>query len=180
MANTAFNLHKWIDDNRHLLKPPVGNAQLWKDEHPEFMVMVIGGPNSRKDFHVDPGEEFFYQIEGDITLRLVEDGKIRDVEIKEGEVFLLPPWVPHSPQRPANTVGLVLERTRREDEEDGFQWYCENCGEKLHEVFFHLTDITKQLKPVFDAFWADEQARTCEHCGTVMQPPPPVKVEEEA
>lgn len=171
MALAAFNLKKWIDENRHILKPPVGNAQLWKEVNPEFIVMVVGGPNSRKDFHVDAGEELFYQLEGNIVVRIVEDGKIRDVEINEGDVFLLPPNVPHSPQRGANTVGLVVERTRHEGELDGFQWYCENCGTKLHEVFLQVTDITTQLKPVFDAFWADTDARTCRNCGTVMEPP---------
>ena len=171
MALAAFNLRQWIDEHRHLLKPPVGNEQLWKEVHPEFIVMVVGGPNSRKDFHVDAGEELFYQLEGDIVVRIVEDGVIRDVEIKEGDIFLLPPNVPHSPQRKANTVGLVVERTRRDGELDGFQWYCENCGRKLHEEFLVLTDITTQLKPIFDAFWADVAARTCGNCGAVMEPP---------
>lgn len=173
MPLAAFNLKKWIDEHRHLLKPPVGNDQLWKEENPEFIVMIVGGPNARKDFHVDEGEELFHQLEGDIVVRIVEDGKIRDIEINEGDVFLLPPRVPHSPQRTAGSIGMVVERRRREGELDGFQWYCENCGNKLHEVFIQLTDITKQLKPVFDAFWADESVRTCKQCGTVMQPPPP-------
>ena len=179
MVAAPFNLHKWVEENRHILKPPVGNAQLFKDVHPEFIVMIVGGPNARKDFHVDAGEELFYQLEGDIVVRIVEDGKIRDVEIREGELFLLPPNVPHSPQRRANTVGMVVERQRRDGELDGFQWYCENCGEKLHEAFITLTDIPTPLKPIFDAFWADEEARTCRNCGTVLQrPPAPVKVED--
>ena len=160
MALAAFNLHKWIEENRHLLKPPVGNDQLWKDDNVDFMVMIVGGPNVRKDYHVDESEEFFYQVEGDITLKIVEDGEFREVEIKEGDVFLLPPGVPHSPQRPANTVGLVIERNRKEGELDGFVWYCDNCSEKLHEKFLQLTDITTQLKPVFEAFWGDEAAHT--------------------
>ncbi len=180
MALASFNLHKWIDEHRHLLKPPVGNDQLWKEENPDFMVMVIGGPNARKDYHVDESEEFFYQVEGDITLKIVEDGEFRDVHIKEGDVFLLPPGIPHSPQRPANTIGLVVERKRKEGELDGFVWFCENCGNKIHEAFMQLTDITTQLKPVFDAFWSDEEARTCQNCGTVMQPPKPVTVDENA
>jgi 3-hydroxyanthranilate 3,4-dioxygenase len=171
MSLAAFNLKQWIDEHRHMLKPPVGNDQLWKEVHPEFIVMVVGGPNSRKDFHVDEGEELFYQLEGNITVRIVEDGEIRDVKINEGDIFLLPPRVPHSPQRGPDTIGLVVERRRRDDELDGFQWYCENCGNKLHEVFLPVTDITTQLKPVFDAFWADQSARTCGNCGTVMEPP---------
>lgn len=180
MALSTFNLKQWIDEHRHVLKPPVGNEQLWKEDHPEFIIMVVGGPNARKDFHVDEGEEFFYQIEGNIVVRIVEDGKIRDVQINEGDVFLLPANVPHSPQRGPNTVGLVVERKRVEGELDGFQWYCENCGNKLYEKFIQMTDITTQLKPVMDAFWADEDARTCKVCGTVMQPPVPVKLEENA
>jgi 3-hydroxyanthranilate 3,4-dioxygenase len=171
MALSALNLREWIDEHRHLLQPPVGNEQIWKDAHPEFIVMVVGGPNSRKDFHVDAGEEFFFQLEGDITVRIVEDGAIRDITIREGDIFLLPPNVPHSPQRGPNTVGLVLERRRRNDEQDGFQWYCENCGEKVHEVFLPVTDITTQLKPLFEAFWADIDARTCRSCGEVLPPP---------
>jgi len=171
MALSAFNLKKWVDEHRHLLKPPVGNDQLWKEENPEFIVMIVGGPNARKDYHVDAGEELFFQLEGDIRVRIIEDGKPRDIEIHEGDVFLLPPFVPHSPQRPAGTIGMVVERRRRDGELDGFQWYCENCGQKLHEAFITLTDITTQLKPVMDAFWADEVLRTCKNCGAVMQPP---------
>jgi 3-hydroxyanthranilate 3,4-dioxygenase len=128
-----FNFRRWIDEHRHLLKPPVGNKLVFTDS--EFIIMVVGGPNSRKDFHVDPGEEFFYQLEGGITLATVQDGKRVDIPINEGEIFLLPPNMPHSPRRPANTVGLVIERTRRPGERDGFQWYCESCGHKLYEEF---------------------------------------------
>ncbi len=174
MGLAAFNLHEWIEENRDRLKPPVGNDQLWKEENPDFMVMVVGGPNTRKDYHVDESEEFFYQVEGDITLKIVENGEKKDVHIRQGDVFLLPPGVPHSPQRPANTIGLVVERKRKEGELDGFVWFCDNCGEKIHEEFMVLTDITTQLKPVFEKFWADEAARTCGNCGDVLQPPPPV------
>src|SRR4051812_32922610 len=113
-----INFRKWIEDNRHLLKPPVGNRQIW--ENREFMVTVVGGPNSRTDFHINEGEEFFYQVEGNIVLKVMEKGKLVDVEIREGDIFLLPPRVPHSPQRPAGTVGLVLERKRLSGELDGF------------------------------------------------------------
>ena len=117
-----FNFRGWIDEHRHLLKPPVGNKLVFRDS--EFIIMVVGGPNSRSDFHVDPGEEFFYQLEGDMTLRTVQAGQLVDVPIREGEIFLLPPLLPHSPQRLANTVGLVIERQRRAGERDGLQWYC--------------------------------------------------------
>src|SRR6478609_10318086 len=119
-----FNLRKWINENRHLLKPPVGNQQIYKANE-DFIVMVVGGPNSRKDFHYNRGEELFYQIEGDITVRIYEENKIKDISIKEGDLFLLPAKVPHSPQRKANTIGLVIERYRNSSEKDGFIWFCE-------------------------------------------------------
>jgi 3-hydroxyanthranilate 3,4-dioxygenase len=164
-----FNFKKWIDENRHLLKPPVGNIQVWKDS--EFIVMVVGGPNSRKDYHYDEGEEFFYQLEGDITVKIIDDGVPKDIHIKEGDIFLLPPRVPHSPQRGPNTVGLVIERERKGDELDGFMWFCENCGNKLYEEFEYVTDIVKQLPPIFERFYGNIDHRTCKNCGTVLEPP---------
>ncbi len=125
-----FNFKKWIDENRHLLKPPVGNKLVFEDA--EFIVQVVGGPNSRKDYHWDEGEEFFYQLEGDILVKIQEDGKSVDVPIREGEIFLLPPRVPHNPVRGANTVGMVIERKPRDGEKDGLLWFCENCNEKLY------------------------------------------------
>ncbi len=167
----AFNFKSWIDEHRHLLKPPVGNALVWQDT--EFIVMIVGGPNRRNDFHLDPGEEFFYQLEGDMTLTVMEDGKPRDIPIRQGEVLLLPPNVPHSPQRQANTVGMVIERVRRSDERDHLRWYCENCGQILHDVSFHAVDLGTQLKPIIENFYGDETLRTCKGCGTVMEPPAP-------
>lgn len=165
-----FNFKGWIDDNRHLLKPPVGNQQVYKGND-DYIVMVVGGPNSRKDYHYNETEEFFFQIEGDINLKIIEDGKPVDIPIKEGEIFLLPPKVPHSPQRPANTVGLVMELYRKHDEKDGFLWFCENCNNKLYEEYFHLTDIVEQLPPIMERFYQSEENRTCSNCGTVMEPP---------
>lgn len=163
-----FNFKKWIDDNRHLLKPPVGNQQVFKGND-DFIVMVVGGPNARKDYHYEEGEEFFYQLEGDIVLKVIDEGIPKDIPIKEGEIFLLPPRVPHSPQRPANTVGLVMERYRREGEKDGFMWYCENCHHLLHEEYVELTDIVSQLPPIMERFWSNQDLRTCKKCGTVME-----------
>jgi 3-hydroxyanthranilate 3,4-dioxygenase len=169
MAHLApINFKQWIDDHRTLLKPPVGNQQVWEDT--EFIVTVVGGPNARTDYHIDEGEEFFYQLEGDIVLRVMEDGKRRDLPIRAGDIFLLPPLVPHSPQRPAGTVGLVIERKRTPAELDGFVWYCEKCGEKLYEEFFHLSNIVTQLPPVFERFYANEANVTCKRCGTKMAP----------
>jgi len=169
-----FNVHQWIEDNRHLLKPPVGNQVMYKTTG-DFIVMVVGGPNSRKDFHYNESEELFYQLEGDITVRIQEDGKIVDIPIKAGEIFLLPGKTPHSPQRGENTVGLVIEKVREGNETDGFLWFCENCHEKLYEEYLNLTDIVTQLPPIMERFYSDVEKRTCKHCGTVMQPPAPKK-----
>jgi 3-hydroxyanthranilate 3,4-dioxygenase len=161
-----FNFKRWIEEHRHLLKPPVGNQVVWKDQ--EFIVMVVGGPNARTDFHIDESEEFFYQLEGDITLRVIEDGKPRDLPIREGDIFLLPPKVPHSPQRPAGTVGLVIERRRQPHELDGFAWFCPRCDAKLYEEFLHVSNIVTQLPPVFDRFYSDAASCTCKQCGFQM------------
>jgi 3-hydroxyanthranilate 3,4-dioxygenase len=164
-----IDLARWIEEHREFLKPPVGNRMVWKDR--EFLVMVVGGPNRRKDYHVEDGEELFYQIEGDITVRVMEEDGPRDIPIRQGELFLLPARIPHSPQRPAGTVGLVVERQRREGELDRLRWYCEGCGDVLHQASFVLEDLGKQLKPIIEDFYADEGKRTCSGCGAVMVVP---------
>ncbi|HOS47008.1 MAG TPA: 3-hydroxyanthranilate 3,4-dioxygenase [Bacteroidia bacterium] len=166
----AFNLKKWVDENRHLLKPPVGNQQVYK-MNDDFIVMVVGGPNSRKDYHWEEAEELFYQLEGDIVVKIIEDGKQRDIHIKEGEMFLLPRCTPHSPQRGPNTIGLVIERYRASTEKDACMWFCENCSNKLYEEFFSLEDIVAQLPVVMNKFYANLDLRTCKKCGSVMEPP---------
>ncbi|MFK8055303.1 MAG: 3-hydroxyanthranilate 3,4-dioxygenase [Saprospiraceae bacterium] len=163
-----FNLNAWIDEHRHLLKPPVANKQIYIDND-DFIVMIVGGPNGRKDFHYEDGEELFYQIEGDITVRIMEDGKPRDIVVREGEMFLLPARVPHSPQRPANTIGLVIERNRRPGEIDKLMWFCENCHHKLHEATFAMSDIVKELPPIMNAFMENEELRGCDKCGALME-----------
>ncbi|MBN9395715.1 MAG: 3-hydroxyanthranilate 3,4-dioxygenase [Candidatus Melainabacteria bacterium] len=168
---SPINFQGWIDANRHLLKPPVGNKLIWEDR--EFIVMVVGGPNSRTDYHVNSGEEFFHQIEGDIILKVFDEGRIQEIPIKAGEIFLLPPNVPHSPRRPAGTVGLVVERKRIEGEQDGFIWFCENCNEKLYEEHFTLTDIVKQFPPIFERFYNSADNSTCKACGTRQLKPEP-------
>ncbi|KGB56278.1 3-hydroxyanthranilate 3,4-dioxygenase [Sphingopyxis sp. LC81] len=161
-----FNFQKWIEDHRDLLKPPVGNAQIWQDA--DFIVTIVGGPNQRTDYHVDPCEEFFYQMQGDMNLRLWEDGKPRDLPIREGDIFLLPPGVPHSPQRPvAGSIGLVIERQRPEGMIDFFQWYCDDCGEIVHRVEVQLKSIVEDLPPLFQRFYDSTELRTCGGCGTV-------------
>lgn len=164
-----FNFKKWIDEHRHLLKPPVGNKMIWKDS--EFIVMVVGGPNARKDYHFNEGEEFFYQIEGDAEVTIQENGKAEKILIKEGEIFLLPPRTPHSPKRGENTIGMVIERRRKEHEKDGLLWYCENCNHKLYEEYFPLVNIEKDFQGVFERFYTSVENRTCSECGTIMEAP---------
>ena len=135
------------------------------------MIMVVGGPNSRKDYHVDPIEEFFYQLEGDMLLKVIIDDKRVDIPIKEGEIFLLPKNIPHSPQRFKDSVGLVIEYKREEGDLDAFQWYCDECDKILHEVSLDLENIVTQLPPLFDAYWKNKEARTCKSCGAIQEPP---------
>ncbi len=164
-----FNFRKWIDENRDSLKPPVNNKVVYKDA--EFIVMVVGGPNARKDYHYNESEEFFYQLQGDIKVQIQEDGKAVEVDIREGDIFLLPPRVPHNPKRFKDTIGLVMERKRRQGEKDGLLWFCEKCNHKLYEEYFDLEDITTQFQRTFKTFYASEKLRTCTACGHVMEPP---------
>jgi 3-hydroxyanthranilate 3,4-dioxygenase len=166
-----IDIKQWIEAHRELLRPPVGNRLLFRDS--EFIVMAVGGPNARKDFHVDPAEEIFHQIEGDMRLRVVRSGGIEELPIRAGQMLLLPAGVPHSPQRPAGSVGLVIERQRRAGELDGLQWYCEGCQRLLYEEFIALTDIEWQFPPVFQRFYGTLSLRTCRHCGSVLEPPTP-------
>jgi 3-hydroxyanthranilate 3,4-dioxygenase len=167
-----FNLHKWIEENRDLLKPPVGNKNLYK-EAGDFIVMIVGGPNARKDYHYNESEEWFYQVEGDINVRIQEDGKAVDVPIKEGEMFLLPAKVPHSPMRSEGSVGLVIEKVRKgTNDMDGLLWFCDNCNHKLHETYFPLTNIESDFIPRFKAFYSSKDMRTCDKCGTEMDTDP--------
>ncbi|QTD37260.1 3-hydroxyanthranilate 3,4-dioxygenase [Polaribacter batillariae] len=169
-----LNFKKWIDEHRHLLKPPVGNKQVW--ENGEYIVMVVGGPNNRKDYHYNETPEFFYQIEGDMILKIIDDkGEMIDVAINEGDIYLLPGKVPHSPQRKENTVGLVIEYPRSEGMLDALEWYCENCGNPLYREEFALDNIETDMPVIFDKYYSDKQKCTCDNCGTVMQPPNKVK-----
>jgi 3-hydroxyanthranilate 3,4-dioxygenase len=164
-----FDLRDWVERHRALLKPPVGNKCLF--DQGDLIVMAVGGPNARKDYHHDPGAELFHQLEGEMVLRTMQEGHRVDVPIRAGEIFLLPPNVPHSPQRPAGSVGIVVERRRRADEVDGFSWYCEHCGAQLHLEEVPVSDIETQLPEIFARFYANEAARTCRRCGTVLTPP---------
>ena len=166
-----FNLQKWINENRALLKPPVSNKNLYVNAG-DYIVMIVGGPNARKDYHFNATEELFYQVEGDINVRIQEDGKAVDVPIREGEMFLLPANVPHSPMRGENTVGLVIELKRGEQHNDGLLWFCDQCNTKLHESYFPLHDIEKDFLPRFKEFYGSEQLRTCKKCGHTMETDP--------
>lgn len=166
LYSQPLDFRKWVEEHRHLLRPPVGNAKIWSDS--DFVVFVVGGPNARTDYHDDPFEEFFYQIEGDIVLRLMEEGRPRDIPIRAGEMFLLPPHVRHSPQRPLpGSIGLVIERKRPEGVIDGFEWFCPSCHALLHRVEAQVRDIDRDLVPAFEKFYASGDQRTCLSCGTV-------------
>ena len=163
-----FNLHQWIEENRDLLKPPVNNKNLYI-ESGDYIIMVVGGPNARKDFHFNESEELFYQLEGDIQVNVQLQGKVVEYKIKEGEIFLLPANIPHNPVRGANTVGLVIERKRTVDMSDGLFWYCESCNHPLKSYRFFLDNIEKDFLPRFKEFYSSETMRTCEKCGTTME-----------
>jgi len=163
----TVNFAQWVEENRPLLKPPVGNKQLFPAGD-DFITMVVGGPNQRTDFHVDPYEEFFYQVKGNIHVNVMTaDGQQR-VDIREGEMWVLPRNLPHSPQRPeAGSIGLVIERVREEGTLERFQWYCPNCNALVHEVEVQVRDIVTDLPPLFEAFYESIEARTCPNCGNM-------------
>lgn len=164
-----FNLFKWIEENRDILKPPVGNKNLYK-EAGDYIVMIVGGPNARKDYHYNESEELFFQLEGDILVKIQEDGQSKDVHIREGEMFLLPAKVPHSPIRGKDTVGLVIERVRKgTDLMDGLMWFCDNCNAPLKTYKFKLENIEKDFLPRFKDFYSSVENRTCDQCGTIME-----------
>ena len=165
---TPFNLQKLIDENRHLLKPPVGNKNLYIESE-DYIVMIVAGPNARKDYHYNESEELFYQIEGDIVVKTQQNGKLVEVSIKEGEMFLLPPKVPHSPVRSEGSIGLVIERKRKKIDKDGLMWFSDTANVLLYEEYFNLTNIEKDFLPVFKRFYSDEKLRTCPKTGEVME-----------
>lgn len=164
-----FNLTKWIDENRHLLKPPVGNKNIYVDSQ-DYIVMVVAGPNARKDYHYNETEELFYQLEGTIKVIVQENGERKEMELTAGDMYLHPAKTPHSPVRSENSIGLVVERKRAgKGFTDGLLWFCDNCNHKLYEVYFELNDIEKDFLPHFQHFYNSEDLRTCDECGTLME-----------
>ena len=165
MAGLAsFNLMRWIADNRALLKPPMLNKPIWRDS--DFTVMILAGPILRNDFHVNPFEEFFYQLEGNMSVKVVEDGAIREVPVAEGNVMLMPPRLPHSPQRPeAGSIGLVIERRRPAGMMDAFEWYCEGCATRLHRGEIHLSNFAAERDRLFEQYYGSIADGACPRCG---------------
>jgi len=167
-----FNLNKWIEENRHLLKPPVGNKNLYP-EGTDYIVMIVAGPNARKDFHYNETEELFYQLEGNINVRTQQDGELVEIPLGPGDMFLLPPNIPHSPSRGENSIGLVIERVREgKGFTDGLLWFCEKCNAKLHETYFELKNIETDFIPHFKDYYNSIEKRTCTSCGHVMETDP--------
>ncbi|MGL4581959.1 MAG: 3-hydroxyanthranilate 3,4-dioxygenase [Flavobacterium sp.] len=165
---SSFNIFNWVKENKDLLKPPVGNKNIYP-EASDYIIMVVGGPNSRKDFHYNEAEEFFFQLEGTIHIDIQEDNERKRITLNEGDIYLLPAKVPHSPIRTENSVGLVVEKKRKDDNAvDGLMWFCENCNHKLYDVYFKLTDIEKDFLPHFKHFYSSEELRTCDCCQTIM------------
>jgi 3-hydroxyanthranilate 3,4-dioxygenase len=166
-----LNLEKWVRQNRANLRPPVSNKQLFTDSD-DVILFVSGGPNTRNDFHVNPTEELFYQLKGDIAVRVrpLDGSAPRDIVVKEGELFLLPRWVPHRPQRPAGTVGLIVEFPRPDGQLDALRWYCPACDQLVHEAAWRLKKIDEDLKVIMEGFWGGPAGnRTCRACGTLIE-----------
>ena len=167
-----FNLNALIEENRALLKPPVGNKNLYKDAG-DYIVMIVAGPNARKDYHYNETEELFYQLEGSINVIIQEHGERKEIKLSAGDMYLHPAKVPHSPSRSAGSIGLVIERKRAgKGFTDGLLWFCDHCNHKIHETYFELHDIEKDFLPHFKKFYNSEALRTCSNCGTVMETDP--------
>ena len=168
-VSPPLNFNKWLEENRDKLKPPVGNKNLYPLGN-DFIVMVVAGPNARKDYHYNETEEWFYQLEGNITVKVQDEGEAKEINLGPGDMFLLPAKMPHSPGRHENSIGLVIERVRKgTDFKDGLLWFCDNCNNKLHETYFELSDIEKDFLPRFKEYYANEDLRTCKNCGTIME-----------
>jgi len=167
-----LNFQKWLDENRDKLKPPVGNKNIYPLSK-DYIVMVVAGPNARKDYHYNETEEWFYQLEGNITVIIQDEGVAKKVHLGPGDMFLLPSHTPHSPGREEGSIGLVIERVRKGTNfKDGLLWFCDKCNHKLHETYFELKDVEVDFQPRFKEFYGSEELRTCNNCGYVMETDP--------
>ncbi|KAK3177264.1 3-hydroxyanthranilic acid dioxygenase [Lecanicillium sp. MT-2017a] len=163
MLVPPVNLPKWLEENSHMLKPPINNYCVYNDG---FTIMIVGGPNARTDYHINTTPEYFYQHRGAMILKVVDDGVFKDIVIREGDMFLLPPNTPHNPVRFADTVGMVVEQRRPEGSVDRMRWYCGSCsGVVVHEAAFHCTDLGTQIKAAVEDFRNDDDKRRCPECG---------------
>ncbi len=162
-----------LEENREKFKPPVSNRYLYDGR--DFFVMVIKGPNARNDFHLVDSEEYFYQLKGDIKVRVREGDRIVDHIVREGETFFIPPSVPHSPQRPPDTIGVVVERRRPPGEMEHVIFYCENCGALVEDIHFDCADIVQHFSQAMLDFWNDDPRRTCKKCGKKVEQPGPMQ-----
>ncbi|HEY3068184.1 MAG TPA: 3-hydroxyanthranilate 3,4-dioxygenase [Methylomirabilota bacterium] len=162
----SFGLWRWVEENRHAFEPPVGNKVIWEDS--QFTAMIIRGPNARRDFHVDPSDEIFFMLKGDMVLEYMQDGQRYHQVIREGEVLLVPASTPHSPHRPADTWGLVVEIKRQSEQTESLLWFCDRCNTQIHEVTLHVADIEQDLKAAINHFDGSRELRTCPRCGYVQ------------
>lgn len=163
-----------------MFSPPVCNKLMHKRQ---LTVMFVGGPNRREDFHLEEGSEFFWQMRGNMVLPTIQQGKLKHVHINEGQVFLLPSRVPHSPQRPEkDSLGLVIERERYNDDRfgkvelDGLRWYTdfEKCTDVLWEKYFHCGDLGRDLVPVIQEYKNSQEFATRVPTGDHVIADPPL------
>lgn len=161
----VVNFENWISEHEHLLKPPVNNQQMWTPVG-DFIVQVVGGPNQRTDYHLDPYEEWFYQVRGDMHVNLMTDDGPQRIDIRQGDMWMLPRNVYHSPQRPdPDSIGIVIERIREEGTLERFNWFCPECNHLVHTVELQVRDIVEDLPPIFETFYNSVESRTCASCG---------------
>ena len=168
---SAINLMGWAKEHREEMVPPVGNKYLFSGQ--DFFVMLIAGPNARNDYHMTDSEEFFYQLKGDVSVRVRDAHGVRDVPLREGECLFIPAGVPHRPQRGPNTLGMVVERRRPPHETEHMIFYCDKCDALVYDKVFSCEDIVKHFRSAMEAFWADPTLSTCKSCGTRVPKPAP-------
>jgi len=175
MLSSPLNIPKWLEENAHLLKPPVNNYCVYNED---VTVMIVGGPNARTDYHINETAEWFYQYKGSMILKVVDESipettpnsRFKDIIIEEGSMFLLPPLTPHNPVRFASTIGIVIEQIRPPTSLDRLRWYCPNtsCRQIVKEASFHCTDLGTQIKTAVEEFRVvGEEGRRCGVCGEV-------------